>query len=153
MSGRVQGMETVISSADAALGPGMRVIRVNSWAMAECERDRLVQELMYDALVVMVRKEMSGERRVDPSAKTIFTGSILSYHDISLRFRNAQDTTHVYGSSQYSENNAATMFTTIWSLVSSVAVTSMNTFRVLRLILLCSELMIGGKDSTRSLES
>jgi hypothetical protein len=45
------------------------------------------------------------------------------------------------------------MFTTMASLVGSVAVTSINTFFVFRVILLCSELMIGGIDSTRSSES
>lgn len=52
------------------------------------------------------------------------------------------------GSSQYSENMVAIMLTTIPSLVSSVAVTSMNTFFVFNVILLCSELMIGGIEAT-----
>lgn len=56
----------------------------------------------------------------------------------------------MYGSAQYSENMVEMMFATIPSLVSSVAVISMKTFRVLRVILLCSELMIGGMESTRS---
>ena len=56
--------------------------------------------------------------------------------------------TYAKGSAQYSENIVATMLTTMASLVSSVAVTSMNTFRVFSVILLCSELMIGGIDST-----
>lgn len=54
----------------------------------------------------------------------------------------------MYGFSQYSENIVATMFTTMPSLVKSVAVTSMKMFRVLRVILLCSELMMGGIDRT-----
>lgn len=57
---------------------------------------------------------------------------------------------HVYGSAQYSENMEDTILTTISSFVWSVAVISMNTFRVFSVILLCSELMIGGMDSTRS---
>ena len=56
-------------------------------------------------------------------------------------------------SKQYSENMVATILTTMPSLVSSVAVTSMNTFCVFKVILLCSELMIGGIDRTRSSES
>jgi hypothetical protein len=58
--------------------------------------------------------------------------------------------TDVYGSAQYSENIAEMMFATTCSFVSSVAVMSMNTFVVFSVILLCSELMIGGIDSTRS---
>ena len=58
--------------------------------------------------------------------------------------------THVKGSSQYSENIVTTMFVTIFSFVKSVAVRSIKTFRVFRVILLRSELMIGGKESTWS---
>ena len=54
------------------------------------------------------------------------------------------------GSSQYSENMVTIMLTTIASFVSSNAVTSTNTFRVFSVILLCSELMIGGIESTVS---
>ena len=61
--------------------------------------------------------------------------------------------THVRGSSQYSENIVAIIFTTMPSLVSSVAVTSMKTFRVFKVILLWSELMIGGIESTVRFES
>ena len=61
--------------------------------------------------------------------------------------------THVNGTSQYSENIVATMLITIASFVSSVAVTSMNTFRVFKVILLCSELIIGGIDKTVRLVS
>lgn len=60
---------------------------------------------------------------------------------------------YVNGSSQYSENMVERMLATIPSLVSSVAVISMNTFLVFSVILLCSELMIGGIDSTVSLVS
>jgi hypothetical protein len=56
----------------------------------------------------------------------------------------------VNGSSQYSENIVATMFVTMLSFVWSVAVKSMKMFRVLIVILLCSEFMMGGKESTRS---
>lgn len=58
--------------------------------------------------------------------------------------------THEYGSAQYSENIVATILTTIFSLVSSVAVTSMKMFFVFKVIFECSELMIGGIDKTRS---
>lgn len=58
--------------------------------------------------------------------------------------------TYVKGSAQYSENMVAMMFVTMCSFVSSVAVTSMKIFRVLSVILLCSELMMGGMDSTTS---
>jgi hypothetical protein len=61
--------------------------------------------------------------------------------------------THVNGSRQYSENMVATILTTMPSFVSSVAVTSMKTFCVFSVILLCSELIIGGIDRTRSFES
>lgn len=47
----------------------------------------------------------------------------------------------------------ATMLSTMMSFVSSVAVTSIKTFLVFSVILLCSELMIGGIDRTRSPES
>lgn len=57
------------------------------------------------------------------------------------------------GSAQYSENIVDTILTTMSSLVRSVAVTSMKTFRVFNVILLCSELMIGGIDKTWSSES
>ena len=58
--------------------------------------------------------------------------------------------THVKGSSQYSENIVTTMFVTIFSFVKSVAVRSTKTFRVFRVILLRSELMMGGNESTWS---
>ena len=58
--------------------------------------------------------------------------------------------TYVYGSAQYSENIVATMLTTIFNFVSSVAVTSMKMFRVFNVILLCSEFMMGGMESTLS---
>lgn len=61
--------------------------------------------------------------------------------------------TDVKGSRQYSENIVAIILTTIPSFVSSVAVKSMKIFFVERVILLCSELMIGGIESTRSSES
>lgn len=57
--------------------------------------------------------------------------------------------TYVNGSAQYSENMVEMMLTTIFNFVSSVAVTSMKTFRVFRVILLWSELMIGGIERTR----
>lgn len=56
----------------------------------------------------------------------------------------------VNGSLEYSENMVATMLTTIASFVSSVAVTSMKTFLVFRVIFECSELIIGGMERTRS---
>ena len=61
--------------------------------------------------------------------------------------------THANGSKQYSENMVVIMFTTMPSFVSSVAVTSMKIFCVFSVILLCSELMIGGIERTRSFES
>lgn len=61
--------------------------------------------------------------------------------------------THVNGCSQYSLNIVTIIFVTIASLVSSVAVRSMNTFRVLSVILECSELMMGGMESTVRLAS
>ena len=61
--------------------------------------------------------------------------------------------THSNDSEQYSENIVATILTTMASFVSSVAVTSMKTLCVSNVILLCSELMIGGIDRTRSSES
>ena len=61
--------------------------------------------------------------------------------------------THVYGSAQYSENIVDTMLITIASFVGSVAVTSIKTFFVFKVILLSSELMIGGIDRTWSSES
>lgn len=54
------------------------------------------------------------------------------------------------GSSQYSENIVAIIVVTILSFVWSVAVRSMKMFRVFIVILLCSEFMMGGKESTRS---
>ena len=56
--------------------------------------------------------------------------------------------THVKGSSQYSENIVAMMLMTIPSFVSSVAVTSIQTLRVFKVILLWSELMMGGMEAT-----
>lgn len=53
------------------------------------------------------------------------------------------------GSAQYSENIVEMIFATIPNFVSSVAVISMKILRVLRVILLCSELMIGGMERTR----
>ena len=58
--------------------------------------------------------------------------------------------THTKGSSQYSENIVTMMFVTMFNFVKSVAVTSMKTFRVFRVILLRSELMMGGIESTWS---
>lgn len=60
---------------------------------------------------------------------------------------------HVKGSAQYSENMVETMLTTTPSFVSSVAVTSMKIFFVSNVILLCSELMIGGIERTWFVES
>jgi hypothetical protein len=57
------------------------------------------------------------------------------------------------GSEVYSENIVEMMSATMFNFVSSVAVMSMKTFVVLSVILLCSELMIGGIDRTRSSES
>ena len=45
------------------------------------------------------------------------------------------------------------MLITIPSFVSSVAVTSIQIFRVFRVILLCSELMMGGMEQTLLCES
>ena len=45
------------------------------------------------------------------------------------------------------------MLATMASFVSSVAVISMNILRVFRVILLCSELMMGGIEATVPLES
>ena len=45
------------------------------------------------------------------------------------------------------------MLATMASFVSSVAVISMNILRVLRVILLCSELMMGGIEATVPFES
>lgn len=55
---------------------------------------------------------------------------------------------YVNGSEQYSENIVETILTTTPSFVSSVAVTSMKIFFVFNVILLCSELMMGGMDNT-----
>lgn len=52
------------------------------------------------------------------------------------------------GSAQCSANIRATMLMTMESFVSSVAVVSIKTFRVFKVIFECSELMIGGIDST-----
>ena len=52
------------------------------------------------------------------------------------------------GSSQYSENIVTMMFVTMFNFVKSVAVRSTKTFRVFRVILLRSELMMGGIEST-----
>ncbi len=60
---------------------------------------------------------------------------------------------HVKGFSQYSENIVAIMFTTMPNLVSSVAVTSIKMLRVFNVILLCSELIIGGMEATLPVES
>jgi hypothetical protein len=56
----------------------------------------------------------------------------------------------VKGSAQYSENMVTIMLVTMASFVSSVAVKSMKTLRVFRVIFECSELIIGGIESTRS---
>jgi len=55
---------------------------------------------------------------------------------------------YVKGTSQYSENMTQSTFNTMASFVSSIAVSSMKTFRVSRVILECSELMIGGSERT-----
>ena len=61
--------------------------------------------------------------------------------------------TYVKGFAQYSENMVEMMFATMLSFVRSVAVMSMKMLRVLRVILLCSELIIGGMDKTLSFVS
>ena len=61
--------------------------------------------------------------------------------------------TYVNGSAQYSENMVEMMLITIPSFVSSVAVTSIQIFRVFKVILLCSELMMGGMEQTLLCES
>ena len=68
-------------------------------------------------------------------------------------FRRSGEETHVNGSSQYSENIIAIMLTTIFNFVLSVAVTSTKTFLVVSLILLCSELIMGGMERTVSVSS
>jgi hypothetical protein len=119
----------------------MRVRR--DW-IVEGVREREVQELMYDACAVTVRGVISGDIRVEPSGKTILQGSILTT-DVQLSESIPKpNMTHVNGSAQYSENILATILTTICNFVSSVAVVSMNTFLVSSVILLCSELIIGG---------
>jgi hypothetical protein len=105
-------------------------MRVRSDWIVEDVREREVQELMYDVRAVTVRGVISGDMRVEPSGKTILQGSI------------------VKGSAQYSENILATILITICNFVSSVAVVSMNTFLVSSVILLCSELIMGGILST-----
>lgn len=57
------------------------------------------------------------------------------------------------GSEQYSENIVEMILATMPSFVSSVAVISMKILRVFRVILLCSELMMGGIEATVPLES
>lgn len=57
---------------------------------------------------------------------------------------------YVNGSAQYSENIVVMILATMLSLVSSVAVISMKMLRVFNVILLCSELIIGGMDRTLS---
>jgi hypothetical protein len=100
---------------------------------------------------VVCRSEMLGEMRVWPSGITTFTGSMLERTFFKFTAEQVTDfKTHVYGSAQYSENIVDMMLTTTSSFVWSVAVTSMKIFRVFSVILLCSELMIGGMDSTRS---
>lgn len=100
----------------------------------------------------MYRGVISGVIRSVPSGYITLQGSILelilaSEKDDSVR------SSHVKGNAQYSENMVETMLTTIPSFVSSVAVTSMKRFVVSKVILLCSELMIGGIERTRSAES
>lgn len=69
---------------------------------------------------------------------------------VSMTLRASGACKYLKGSSQYSENIVEMMFATMSSFVSSVAVISMKMFLVLRVILLCSELMMGGIDKTRS---
>lgn len=57
------------------------------------------------------------------------------------------------GLSQYAENIATRIFITISTLVRSVAVTSIKTFLVSKVILDWLELMIGGNEHTTRLES
>lgn len=68
----------------------------------------------------------------------------------SMQARRGKNVPHLKGTSLYSENMVEMMLTTIFSLVRSVAVRSMKMFRVLSVILLCSELMMGGKERTTS---
>jgi hypothetical protein len=107
---------------------------------------------MYAALVDIGRTDKSGVILDVPSGRIIRTGSTLTGLRLLL-LNECWNTTYVNGSSQYSLNIATISFVTIASLVSSVAVKSMKTFRVLRVILECSELMIGGMESTVRLES
>ena len=78
-----------------------------------------------------------------PSGRITRIGSILQEIYEGL-FKVIFAAAHVKGSSQYSENMVARMLTTMPSFVSSSAVTSINTLRVLTVILECSELMMGG---------
>ena len=55
---------------------------------------------------------------------------------------------YLNGVAQYSENMVIMVFKTTLALVRSVAVHSMKTFLVFRVILEWFELMMGGRDST-----
>ena len=91
-----------------------------------------------------MRGVISGDIRVEPSGKTILQGSILATDPQLSKSNSKPNMTHVNGSAQYSENILATIVITICNFVSSVAVVSINTFLVSSVILLCSELIMGG---------
>jgi hypothetical protein len=149
MSGRVHGSETIRASGSLGERVGDRVMRVRSDWIVEDVREREVQELMYDVRAVTVRGVISGDMRVEPSGKTILQGSILQTDpQLPNQTTSPKQKTHVKGSAQYSENILATILITICNFVSSVAVVSMNTFLVSSVILLCSELIMGGILST-----
>lgn len=153
MSGRVHGSETIRASGSSGERVGERVMRVKRDWIVEGVREREVQELIYEARAVTVRGVISGDMRVEPSGKTILQGSILTTDPQLPESNYRPKTTHVKGSAQYSENILATILITICNFVSSVAVVSMNTFLVSNVILLCSELMMGGILNTWSFAS
>lgn len=99
--------------------------------MSEAERERPQQEFMYEMEAWVSRGVRSGTWRV-----------WLLYGDM-IRMGST-----VKGSEVYWENMVTRMLFTISALVSSVAVMSIKTLRVLRLILEWLELIIGGMEQT-----
>ena len=96
---------------------------------------KAVTELMYALSTCMSRVDRSGVMTSLPSGKITLTGST------------------VKGLEQYCANMVTIMLMTMASLVSSVAVVSMKTSVVSKVIFVWSELMIGGIDKTCSEES
>lgn len=103
---------------------------------------------------MVLRVEISGVISAFPSGYTTLTGSTLRGRRSVFPSKGSMGVRiYVKGSAQCSANMRATMLMTIESFVSSVAVVSMKTFRVFRVILLCSELIMGGIERTVSRES